>query len=439
VGYQRIKGELLRLGVRVSATAIRTTLRRHRLDPAPRRASKSWPAFLRHQAAGIVACDFFTVDTVWLRRLYVLLFIELDPRRVHLAGVTAHPNGTWVTQQARNLLLILGERERQVRFVLRDHDAKFSCSFDDVFRSQGGEVLVTPVRAPKANAYAERWIRTVRAECLDWLLISGATTLTRSCGSTSSITTATGPTAHSGCKRQIRRPGGPSPGRIMEARCIDATCSAVCFTSTASCMNAFVHPMSCSTRRERPTRSCAASSCAALPSGTRRCGGPGLHPPCSGGLERPGGTAGRGPARRPGLAARRPVCGLAGLIEAVANLLVDQGQAGSRTDQDRTVGTKWELMEAAMTGSNLWTDGNALAGPLHDVFGPDVTAAIGRCGNCGRTGPMAEVRVFDHAPGVVAHCPVCDQVLLRMVRGPGRAWLDMRGLTYLQFPVPDEA
>jgi putative transposase len=172
-GYQRIKGELLRLGVRVSATAIRTTLRRHRLDPAPRRASKSWPAFLRQQAAGIVACDFFTVDTVWLRRLYVLLFIELDTRGVHLAGVTAHPNGTWVAQQARNLLLIRGERERQVRFVLRDHDTKFSRSFDDVFRSQGGEVLVTPVRAPKANAYAERWIRTVRAECLDWLLILG--------------------------------------------------------------------------------------------------------------------------------------------------------------------------------------------------------------------------------------------------------------------------
>jgi hypothetical protein len=137
-GYQRTKGELLRLGLRVSATAIRTTLRRHRLDPAPRRASKSWPAFLRQQAAGIVACDFFTVDTVWLRRLYVLLFIELDTRRVHLAGVTAHPNGTWVAQQARNLLLILGERGRQVRFVLRDHDAKFSCGFDDVFRSGVG-------------------------------------------------------------------------------------------------------------------------------------------------------------------------------------------------------------------------------------------------------------------------------------------------------------
>jgi ribosomal protein S27E len=95
-------------------------------------------------------------------------------------------------------------------------------------------------------------------------------------------------------------------------------------------------------------------------------------------------------------------------------------------------------MEAAMTSSNLWTDGNALAGPLQDVIGPDVTVAVGRCGNCGRTGPMAEVRVFDHAPGVVARCPRCDQVLLRLVRGGGRAWLDLRGLTYLQLPVPDQ-
>jgi putative transposase len=99
-GYQRIKGELLRLGVWVSATAIRTTLRRHRLDPAPRRTTTTWRAFLRQQAAGIVACDFFTVETVSLRRLYVLFFIELETRRVHLAGVTAHPNGRWVTQQA---------------------------------------------------------------------------------------------------------------------------------------------------------------------------------------------------------------------------------------------------------------------------------------------------------------------------------------------------
>jgi putative transposase len=106
-GYQRIKGELQHLGVSVSATTIRTMLRRHRLDPAPRRTTTTWRAFLRQQAAGIVARDFFTVDTVWLRRLYVLFFIELGTRRVHLAGVTAHPDGAWVAQQARNLRLVL--------------------------------------------------------------------------------------------------------------------------------------------------------------------------------------------------------------------------------------------------------------------------------------------------------------------------------------------
>ena len=172
-GYQRIKGELLRLGVRISATAIRTTLRRHGLDPAPRRSGGTWCAFLRQQAAGIVACDFFTVDTLWLQRLYVLFFIELDTRRVHLAGVTANPDGGWVTQQGRNLLLVLGERGRRLRYLLRDRDAKFSRAFDDVVRDEGAEILVTPVRAPRANAYAEPWVRTVRAECLDWLLIVG--------------------------------------------------------------------------------------------------------------------------------------------------------------------------------------------------------------------------------------------------------------------------
>jgi ribosomal protein S27E len=90
-----------------------------------------------------------------------------------------------------------------------------------------------------------------------------------------------------------------------------------------------------------------------------------------------------------------------------------------------------------MTSSNPWTDGTALAGPLHDLFRVDVTTAIVRCNGCGRTGPMAELRVFDHAPGVVGRCPTCEQVLLRLVRGPGRAWLDLRGLTYLQLPVPE--
>jgi putative transposase len=101
----------------------------------------------------------------------VLFFIELDTRRVHLAGVTANPDSAWVTQQARNLLLVLGERARPVRFLLRDRDAKTTRAFDEVFRSEGGEVVVTPLQAPNANAYAERWIQTVRAECLDWLLI----------------------------------------------------------------------------------------------------------------------------------------------------------------------------------------------------------------------------------------------------------------------------
>ena len=103
----------------------------------------------------------------------MLCFIELDTRRVHLTGVTANPDGRWVTQQARNLLLVLGERDRQVRFVIHDRDAKFCRGFDEVFRSDGGELLRTPVRTPTANAHAERWVRTVRAECLDWLVIVG--------------------------------------------------------------------------------------------------------------------------------------------------------------------------------------------------------------------------------------------------------------------------
>jgi putative transposase len=110
---------------------------------------------------------------VWLRRLQVLFFIELGTRRVHLAGVTAHRDGAWITQQARNLLLVLGEQSQPVGFLVRDRDAKFTRAFDDVFRSQGPEVLRTPVQAPNANAYAERWIGTIRAECLDWLLIVG--------------------------------------------------------------------------------------------------------------------------------------------------------------------------------------------------------------------------------------------------------------------------
>jgi putative transposase len=172
-GYQRIHGELLRLGVRVSASSIRRMLRAHGLDPAPRRASTSWRSFLRQQAAGIVACDFFTVDTIFLRRVYVLVFIEPASRRVRLAGVTDHPTGAWVAQQARNLVVSLGDQAVAWRFLIRDRDTKFTRAFDDVWRSTGAEIILTPVQAPNANAIAERWVGTVRRECLDQLLIVG--------------------------------------------------------------------------------------------------------------------------------------------------------------------------------------------------------------------------------------------------------------------------
>ena len=148
-------------------------LRHHRIRPAPKRAGIAWREFLRAQAAGVLACDFFTVETVWLRRLYVLFFIEANSRRVHLGGVTAHPTGAWATQQARNVAGILAERARPVRFLIRDGDAKFSAAFDEVFRAEGVRIVRTPVRAPQANAIAERWVGSVRQECLDWVLIFG--------------------------------------------------------------------------------------------------------------------------------------------------------------------------------------------------------------------------------------------------------------------------
>ncbi len=157
--------------VRISATTVRSILRRAGLDPAPRRAGPTWAEFLRSQAAGISATDFFTVETIGLRTLYVLFFIELSSRRVHLAGVTEHPDSAWVTQQARNLAI--EERLSGVRFLVRDRDAKFTGPFDAVLRAEGVRVIRTPVRSPRANAFAERFVRTVRRECLDHVLIYG--------------------------------------------------------------------------------------------------------------------------------------------------------------------------------------------------------------------------------------------------------------------------
>ena len=170
-GYQRITGELNGLGLIVSATTVRKILRQAGLGPAGGRAGLSWRAFLRAQAASMLAVDFFTVETVSLQRLYVLFFIELGSRRVHLAGCTANPTGEWVTQQARQFAWTQQERRPSFRFLIRDRDTKFTRGFDAVFASEGIEIIVTPVRSPKANAFAERFVRTVRAECLDWLLI----------------------------------------------------------------------------------------------------------------------------------------------------------------------------------------------------------------------------------------------------------------------------
>jgi putative transposase len=177
-GYQRIRGELLRLGCQVSASSIARVLRANGLQPAPRPASTMWRSFLCRQAAAIVACDFLTVDTVFLHRLYVLFFIQLHTRRVHLAGVTANPTGAWVAQQARNLLGALAQGGG-FRFLIRDRDSKFTRAFDDIWRAVGAEVIGTPIQAPNANAVAERWVGTVRRECLDQLLIVGRRQLVR--------------------------------------------------------------------------------------------------------------------------------------------------------------------------------------------------------------------------------------------------------------------
>ena len=172
-GYRRIQGELSTMGVVLAPSSVWIILRRHGVDPSPMRNGPTWAEFLGSQASSMLACDFFSVDTVLLKRLYVLFFIELDTRRVYVTGVTAHPIGFWVVQQARNLTMVLEDRAHPVRFLIRDRDTKFTSSFDEVFRADGIRVIRTPVRAPRANAFAERFVGTVRRECPDRMLILG--------------------------------------------------------------------------------------------------------------------------------------------------------------------------------------------------------------------------------------------------------------------------
>jgi putative transposase len=176
-GHRRIHGELAKLGITVAPFTVWEILHAAGIDPAPRRSGPTWRQFLHAQAAGILAVDFLHVDTVLLKRLYVLVFIEHGTRRMNLGGVTAHPTGDWTAQQARNLALTLGERFEDIKFLIRDRGSNFTTQFDAVFQAAGTRIVHSAIQAPRMNGICERLVGTLRRELLDRMLIDSETHL----------------------------------------------------------------------------------------------------------------------------------------------------------------------------------------------------------------------------------------------------------------------
>ncbi len=170
-GYRRIHGQLAGLGVKMAASTVWEILRKAGIDPAPRRSAPTWPQFLRSQAEAILASDFYTVDLIDGTQAYVLAVIEHATRRIRILGVTLHPTGEWTAQQARNLIMDLGEQVHRVKFMIRDHGSNFTAAFDAVLADAGIRIVLCNVQTPRMNAIAERWIGGCRRELLDRTLI----------------------------------------------------------------------------------------------------------------------------------------------------------------------------------------------------------------------------------------------------------------------------
>ena len=242
-GHRRVQGELVRLGHRIAASTVWQILHDAGIDPAPRRAGPTWKQFLTAQARGIIAVDFVHVDTVLLRRVYALIVIEHGTRRVHLAGITAHPDGAWTTQAARNFLMDLGQRTSAVKFVIRDRAGQFTGSFDAVFTAEGIRIVASPPQAPRANAICERVIGTLRRELLDRLLIVNEQHLRRvlteylkhlrshrTCPPTPPVPQVTRPMPAARITERVPRPG-TGPGHLVLR---DGQCAPSAFSRTAT-------------------------------------------------------------------------------------------------------------------------------------------------------------------------------------------------------------